>query len=137
MYHNVPSHLSSQWVCGTSLTWTSTYGYTLLVPMNQRVLNMLSEERNIRGYKWSTTQRELRLHRSKMSVTYIYSWKQRASSVITIMASWQHRHLGTWLLVPMGERVLNKLTNRCNTSGHNWSTTQRVLISHRKEVGVT
>ena len=27
------------------------YGYTLLVPMNQRVLNKLSKEHNISGYK--------------------------------------------------------------------------------------
>ena len=27
------------------------YGYTLLVPMNQRVLNRLSKEHNISGYK--------------------------------------------------------------------------------------
>ena len=27
------------------------YGYTLLVPMNQRVLNKLSKERNISGHK--------------------------------------------------------------------------------------
>ena len=32
------------------------YGYTLLVPMNQRVLNKLRKERNIRGHKWSMTQ---------------------------------------------------------------------------------
>ena len=27
------------------------YGYTLLVPVNQRVLNKLSKERNIRRYR--------------------------------------------------------------------------------------
>ena len=27
------------------------YGYTLLVPMNQRVLNKLSKERNVSGHK--------------------------------------------------------------------------------------
>ena len=32
------------------------YGYTLLVPMIQRVLNKKSKERNISGHKWSTTQ---------------------------------------------------------------------------------
>ena len=31
------------------------YGYTLLVPMNQRVLRKLSKECNISGHKWSTT----------------------------------------------------------------------------------
>ena len=31
------------------------YGYTLLVPMNQNVLNKRSNERNISGHKWSTT----------------------------------------------------------------------------------
>ena len=49
------------------------YGYTLLVPMNQRVLNKLSKEHNISGHKWSTTHRVLKSHRSKMSVIYILS----------------------------------------------------------------
>ena len=31
------------------------YGYTLLVPMNQRVFNKLNKERNISGHKCSTT----------------------------------------------------------------------------------
>ena len=31
------------------------YGYTLLVPMNQRLLNNVSKEHNINGHKWSTT----------------------------------------------------------------------------------
>ena len=31
------------------------YGYTLLVPKNQRVLNKLSKQHNISGHKWSTT----------------------------------------------------------------------------------
>ena len=29
------------------------YGYTLLVPTNQRVLNKQRKERNISGHKWS------------------------------------------------------------------------------------
>ena len=44
------------------------YGYTLLVPMNQRVLNKLSKEHNISGHKWFTTHRVLKSHRSKMSI---------------------------------------------------------------------
>ena len=31
------------------------YGYTLLVPMKQRVLNTLSKKHNINGHRWSTT----------------------------------------------------------------------------------
>ena len=34
------------------------YGYTLLVPMNQRVLNKPNKKHKISGYKWSTTQME-------------------------------------------------------------------------------
>ena len=49
------------------------YGYTLLVPMNQRVLNKLSKEHNISGHKRSTTHRVLKYHRSKMSVMYMLS----------------------------------------------------------------
>ena len=45
-----------------------TYGYTLLVPMNQRVLNKQSNERNISGHKQSTTFRVFKSHRTKMGV---------------------------------------------------------------------
>ena len=51
------------------------YGYTLLVPMNQRVLNKLSKEHNISSHKWSTTHRVLKSPRSKMSVIYMQSCK--------------------------------------------------------------
>ena len=49
------------------------YGYTLLVPMNQRVLNKQSKERNISGHKISMTHRVLKSHRSKMSIIYMKS----------------------------------------------------------------
>ena len=49
--NNVPSRLSPQWLCGISCTWHMMYGYTLLVPMNQRVLNKQSKEHNISGHK--------------------------------------------------------------------------------------
>ena len=42
------------------------YGYTWLVPMNQRVLNKLSKDRNISGHKLCTTHKVLKSHRSKM-----------------------------------------------------------------------
>ena len=48
-------------------------GYTLLVPVNQRLLNKLSKEHNISGYKWSMTHRVLKSHRSKMEVIYMQS----------------------------------------------------------------
>ena len=38
---NVPSWLSPQWVCGNSCTFHMMYGYTLLIPMNQRVLTYI------------------------------------------------------------------------------------------------
>ena len=43
-YHenNVPSRLSSQWLCGNSCTWANDV-------LNQRVLNNLSKEHNISG----------------------------------------------------------------------------------------
>ena len=49
------------------------YGYTLLVPMNQRVLNKLSKEHNISGNKEYTTHRVLKSRRSKMSIIYMLS----------------------------------------------------------------
>ena len=70
--------------------------YTLVVPMNQGLPNMVSKEHNISGHKWSTTRRVLKSHRSKMSVIYMQSWKQCALSVITTMALWQLIHLGTY-----------------------------------------
>ena len=48
--NNVPSWLLSQWLCGNSLGHMM-HGYTLLVPMNQRVLNKLGKEDNISGHK--------------------------------------------------------------------------------------
>ena len=51
------------------------YSYTLLVPMNQSVLNKLNKEHNISGHKWFTTHRVLKSHRSKMSIIYMLSWK--------------------------------------------------------------
>ena len=56
---------------GTHALGHMMYGYTLLVPMNQRVLNKLSKERNISGHKWSTTHRVLKSHKSKMGVIYM------------------------------------------------------------------
>ena len=47
------------------------YGYTLLVPMNQRVINKLRKERNISGHKRSTTHRVLKSHKREMGVTYM------------------------------------------------------------------
>ena len=40
------------------------------------------------------------------------------------------------LLVPMIQRVLNKQSKERNISGHKWSTTHRVLKSHRNKMGV-
>ena len=57
------------------------YSYTLLVPMNQTVLNKVSKEHNISDHKWSTTQRVRKSHRSKMSVIC-------ALPVITTMSLW-------------------------------------------------
>ena len=72
------------------------YGYTLLVTMNQRVLNKLSKDRNISGHKWSSIRRVPKSQKVKISVTYLQSWKQCALPVITTMALWQLMHLGTW-----------------------------------------
>ena len=49
------------------------YVYTLLVPMNQRVLNKLSKEHNRSGHKRPTTHRVLKSHRSNMSIIYMLS----------------------------------------------------------------
>ena len=42
------------------------YGYTLLVPINQRVVNKLSNELYISGHKCSTTHRVLKSHKRKI-----------------------------------------------------------------------
>ena len=51
------------------------YGYTLLVPMNQKMVDKLYKEHNIGGHKWSTTYRVPKSQRSKMGVIYMQSWK--------------------------------------------------------------
>ena len=43
-------------------------GYTLLVPVNQRVLNKLSMELNTSGHEWSMIHRMLKFHRNKIDV---------------------------------------------------------------------
>ena len=47
----VPSQLSPQWSRGNLCTWAHNVRLHLLVPMNQRVLNKESKERNISGDK--------------------------------------------------------------------------------------
>ena len=47
------------------------YGYTLLVPVNQRVLNKTSMEYNVSSHKWSSSHRVLKSHRSKMNIIYM------------------------------------------------------------------
>ena len=69
------------------------YGYTLLVPMNQRVLNRLSEDHNVSSHKWFTTHRVLKSDRIKMSAIYIQSWKQCALPFVTTRALWQLMYL--------------------------------------------
>ena len=49
------------------------YGYMLLVPMNERVLNKQGKERNISGHKLPTTHRVPKSPRSKMSLIYMQS----------------------------------------------------------------
>ena len=75
------------------------YGYTLLVPLNQRVLNKLSKKLNISGNKWSATHRVLKSHRRQMSLIYMQWRKQCALPVIITMALWQLMYLGTWCTI--------------------------------------
>ena len=51
------------------------YGHTLLVTMNQIMLNKPSKEHNISGHKWSTTHKVLKSHRSKTGEICMPSWK--------------------------------------------------------------
>ena len=76
--NNVPSRLSPQHngFVATQALDHMMYGFTLLVPMNQRVPNLTSKEHNISSHKWSTTHRVLNSYRGKKGVTYMQSWKQ-------------------------------------------------------------
>ena len=47
-----------------------------------------------------------------------------------------HMMSGFTLLVPMSQSVLNKLSTECTRSGHKWSTTRRLLKSHRRKIGL-
>ena len=49
--NNVPSRLHHNGFVATHALGHMMYGYTLLVPMNQRVLNKQNKERNISGHK--------------------------------------------------------------------------------------
>ena len=89
------------------------YGYTLLVPMNQRVLNKPSQEHNISSRKWSRTQRMLKSHKSKMGIIYMQSWKQNVLLVITTMALWQLMYLRQWCTVT---HCWYQWTKDCSTS---------------------
>ena len=44
------------------------YGYTLLVPINQRLLQKSSKEYNMSGHKWFTMHRVLKSYRSTMEI---------------------------------------------------------------------
>ena len=44
-------HHNAQWLCGNSCTWAHDVRLHILVPMNQRVLNKQSKERNISDHK--------------------------------------------------------------------------------------
>ena len=52
------------------------YGYTLLVPKNQRVLNKLSKEHNTSGHKWYTTHSDalLKSHCGDNLEGTLFSW---------------------------------------------------------------
>ena len=47
----------------------------------------------ISGHKWSTSHRELKSHKSKMSVIYIHSWKQYA---LRLSPQWLCANSCTW-----------------------------------------
>ena len=71
------------------------YRYTLLVPMNQRVLNKLSKEHNVSGHKWPMTHRVLKSHRSKMSVIHICYHESNVSSRLS--PQWLCGNSCTWV----------------------------------------
>ena len=82
----------------------------------------------ISGHKWSTTHRVLKSHRSKMSITYMLSWKQCALPVITTMTLWQLMHLGTWCTV---HHVLKIIIGRASCACKPY-----IMPSHHKAIVV-
>ena len=116
------------------------YSYTLLVTMNQKVVSKLSKECNISRHNWSTT------HSAQISQ------KQDGRNIYVIMKTMcppGYHHNGFMathalghmmyrytLLVPINQRVLNKLSKEHNISGHKWSTTHIVLKYHKRKMGV-
>ena len=99
------------------------YGSTLLVKMNQKVLNKQTNERNISSHKGSTTHSVIKSHKRKMSV-YIYV-------IMKTMCPLSYHHngfvathalgplmYGSTLLVPMNQRMLNKQSKERNISCH-------------------
>ena len=57
------------------------YSYTLLVPINQRVLSKPSKEHIISSPKLSTTRRVLKSHGSKMSIIYLCNHEKKCVTV--------------------------------------------------------
>ena len=73
---------------GTHALEHMIYCYTLLVTMNQKVLNKISKEHNISGHKRSTRHRVRKSNRSKMSVIYMELRTKCALSVIRLSPQW-------------------------------------------------
>ena len=116
------------------------WGYTLLVPMNQRVLNRLSKRHNISGHKWSTTHsaqisQEQDEHNIYVIMKTMCPLSYHYSGLVAIHAL-GHMLYGYTLLVPMNQRVLNKLSKEHNISSHKWSTTHRLLKSRKSKMSI-
>ena len=116
------------------------YGYTLMVPKNQGVLNKLSKERNTnwsevihdtRSAKISLTQDERNTCNHAMCPPGYYH-----SGPIATRQLGQTIY-GYTLMIPKNEkRVLNKLSKERNTSGQKWFMIHRVLKSHWRKMSV-
>ena len=89
--NNVSSWLSPEWLCANS--WLMHLG-KLLVSIYLSIFYLYICT-HISGHKWSTTDRGLKFHKSKIGLMYIQSRKQCVLLVITTMALWQLMHSGT------------------------------------------
>ena len=99
------------------------YGYTLLVPMSQRVLNKPSKEHNGSGYKWLTTHRVLEslVHWYRQCVTVSHAPKYmscyKAIVVITEKAHCFHDYIYIMLILfPWDLNALDAFNARCSQS---------------------
>ena len=99
------------------------YGSTFLVPMNQRALNKLSKVHNISDHKWSTKTLTAKISQNQDGHNIYATMKticRPGCHHTNFLATHALGHMiyGYTFLVPMNQRLFQKLSKGHNISGH-------------------